>query len=103
MNLWVTIGIAAGLVLLLKIAGHYVPRSWVSSPRVVPVVTLVSVALLAGLVAVQTLDGGHHLVIDARLVAVAVAAIAYWRKVPFIAVVVLAAAVAAGLRLLGWG
>lgn len=100
--LWLAIAGAVGAVFALKLAGHYLPASWVASPRIAPIVALVSVALLAGLVAQQTLDGGHHLVLDARLGGLAVAAIALWRKAPFILVVILAAVTAALLRLAGW-
>jgi len=101
--LWLTIAGAVAIILATKVAGHFVPKSWVTSPRIAPIVALVSVALLAGLVAQQTLDGGHQLVIDARLAALAVGAIALWRKVPFILVVILAAATAALLRYFGVG
>jgi len=101
--LWLTIAAAISVIFLTKLAGQFVPSSWVSSPRIAPIIALVSVALLAGLAAQQTLDGGHHLVLDARVAALAVAAIALWRKAPFIVVIILAAATAALLRLLGWG
>jgi len=101
--LWVALGIAVAVIFLTKLAGQFVPGSWVSSPRVAPIIALVSVALLAGLAAQQTLDGGHHLVVDARVAALAVAAIALWRKAPFIVVIVLAAATTALLRYVGWG
>ena len=90
------------MIFLTKLLGQFVPAKWVSSPRIAPIVALVSVALLAGLAAQQTLDGGHHLVIDARVAAIAVAAIALWRKAPFIVVIILAAATAGILRYLGW-
>ncbi|MCL2736406.1 MAG: AzlD domain-containing protein [Propionibacteriaceae bacterium] len=102
-TLWLTIAAAVAVIVATKLAGHLIPPSWVSSPKITPIVSLVSVALLAGLVAQQTLDGGHHLVLDARVAALAVAAIALWRKAPFIVVIILAAATAALLRYLGWG
>jgi len=101
--LWTAIGVGVAIIFLTKLAGQFVPSSWVASPRIAPIVALVSVALLAGLAAQQTLDGGHQLVIDARVAALAVAAIALWRKAPFIVVIILAAATAALLRHLGWG
>ncbi|MFN8122795.1 MAG: AzlD domain-containing protein [Thermoleophilia bacterium] len=58
-------------------------------------------ALLAALVAVATFDGGERLVLDARVVGIAVAGVAVWRRLPFLAVVVLAAAAAAAARALG--
>ncbi|MDR0487999.1 MAG: AzlD domain-containing protein [Propionibacteriaceae bacterium] len=101
--LWLAIFAAVAITLGTKFLGHFIPESWVSSPKIAPIVALVSVALLAGLVAQQTLDGGHRLVIDARVAALVVAAVALWRRVPFIVVIILAAGTAALLRYLGWG
>ena len=60
-----------------------------------------TVGLLAALVVTQTFATGGSLVVDARLAAVAVAAVALWRKAPFIVVVLLGALTAAALRALG--
>ena len=68
------------------------------SPRVDQVLALLSVPLLAALVAVQTLDGGERIVIDARVPALAVAGVLVWRRAPFLVVVLAAAATAALLR-----
>jgi hypothetical protein len=59
---------------------------------------LVAVPLLAALIVVQTLAAGHRLVIDARLAALAVAAVLAWRRAPFLIVVLTAAATASLLR-----
>ena len=56
-----------------------------------------------GLFAVQAFTTGAGLALDARLAAVAVAAVLLWRRAPFIVVVLAAAAVAAVLRGLGIG
>jgi len=64
---------------------------------------LVTVGLLAAMVASQAFTTGTAIRFDARVAALAVAAILFWRKVPFVVVVIAAAAVAAGLRALGWG
>jgi hypothetical protein len=56
------------------------------------------VALLAALVAVQTLGSGQALVIDARLAGVAAAAVTLVLRAPFLGVVIVAGVVAAGLR-----
>ena len=61
-------------------------------------VALLPAALLPALIAVQTLDGGERLVLDARIAGVAAAAVAVWRRLPFAAVLVVAMAVTAGLR-----
>ena len=59
---------------------------------------LVAVPLFGALILVQTVTVGRHYVIDSRLAGVAVAAVAVWRRAPFIVVVVLAAATAAGVH-----
>nr|WP_241744313.1 AzlD domain-containing protein [Cellulosimicrobium arenosum] len=87
----------------LKLAGHLLPEHWLADERVSRTAALVTAALLAALVAVQTVATGQTLVVDARLPALAVAALALALRAPFLVVVVLAAATAAGLRLLGWG
>ena len=69
-------------------------------PRVRQALDLVAVPLLAALILVQTLDGGQRIVVDARLPALAVAAVLVWRRAPFLVVVLAAAATAALLRAL---
>ncbi|WP_182113594.1 MULTISPECIES: AzlD domain-containing protein [unclassified Actinotalea] len=98
---WVAVLAAAALCFATKLLGHRVPTHWLEQPRVARVAGLVTVALLAALVAVQTFTTTDSAVIvDARLVAVAVAAVALALRAPFIVVVVLAAVVAAVLRAL---
>jgi hypothetical protein len=99
--LWVTVLVASAVCFGLKLAGHLVPERWVSSPHVARVAALVTAALLSALVAVQTVGNGQHLTLDARLPALAVAAVALVLRAPFIVVVILAALTAAGLRALG--
>jgi len=101
--LWGTVLAASVACLALKVAGHLIPEHWLADPRVSRVTSLVTVALLASLVVVQTLGEGQGLAVDARLPALAVAAIALALRAPFVVVVILAAAAAAGLRALGWG
>lgn len=100
---WIAI-VAAGLFAwLTKLAGHTVPEAWLENPRVHRIAAFVTVALLSALVAVQTFASGRTLTVDARIAAVAVAALLLWRRAPFIVVVAAAAVVAAGVRALGWG
>ena len=61
---------------------------------------LVAVPVLAGLIAVQTLDAGGRLAVDVRLIALGVAALLVWRRAPFLVVVLAAAGCAALLRAL---
>jgi branched-subunit amino acid transport protein len=92
------LGLAAGAY-ALKAVGPLLLAGRTPSPRVTGVIALLAVPLLAALVVVQTVGDGERLVVDARLPAVAVAGIAVWRGAPFLVVVLLAAAVAALLRL----
>lgn len=98
---WLTVLAAAAVCYATKLLGHRVPAHWLAQPRVARVSALVTVALLAALVGVQTATTGGALVLDARLAGLAVAAVALALRAPFVVVVVLAAAVAAGLRALG--
>ncbi|HEY3436075.1 MAG TPA: AzlD domain-containing protein [Actinotalea sp.] len=98
---WVAVVAGAVVCFVTKLAGHRVPEHWLAQPRVARIAGLVTVALLAALVAVQTFTTGADVTVDARVVAVAVAAVALALRAPFIVVVVLAAVVAAVLRALG--
>jgi hypothetical protein len=77
-----------------------VPARWLEAPLVQRIAALLPVALLAALAAVQALATGTHLVLDARLAGVAAAIIALVLRAPFLVVVGVAAAVAAGVRAL---
>ena len=67
-------------------------------PQVRETLDLVAVPLLAALILVQTVGDGQRLVLDARVPALAVAAMLVWRRAPFLVVVLAAAATAALLR-----
>lgn len=99
--LWGAVLLAGVACLAIKLAGHVLPEHWLAQPRVARVAALVTVSLLAALVAVQTATRGGEVVVDARVPALVVAAVALVLRAPFVVVVVLAAATAAGLRLLG--
>jgi branched-subunit amino acid transport protein len=86
---------------LLKLAGLSVPAAWVEQPWVARVVDFVPAALLAALVAVQAVANGSGLVVDGRLVGLAVAAVALALRAPFIVVLVLAGAAGALVHVVG--
>ena len=85
----------------LKAVGPLLAGGRDLGPRTRQTLDLVAVPLLAALIATQTLSLGHRLVIDARLPALAVAAILVWKRAPFLVVVLAAAATAALLRATG--
>lgn len=98
---WIGVLLACVAVFAIKLAGHLAPERLLERPEVVRTAALLTAGLLAALVAVQTLSSGDHLHPDARLPALAVAALALWRRAPFIVVVALAAITAAVLRAIG--
>ena len=83
----------------LKLAGLSLPARWLHDPRIQRTVPLLPVALLAALIAVQTFSSGPHLVLDVRAAALGAALIAVLLRAPFLAVIIVAAATAALLRL----
>ena len=101
MTLWSAIALASVVCLALKVTGYLVPPRLLEAPRPARIADLLTVALLAALVAVQTLGVGEAIVVDARVPAVLVAAGLLLLRAPFLVVVVAAAAVAAALR--WWG
>ena len=81
----------------------HVLQQALAEPHVKRVTAALPIALLAALVAIQTLTGpGGAWTLDARVAAVGVAVVALILRAPFIVVVVLGAATAALLRLAGW-
>jgi branched-subunit amino acid transport protein len=95
---WPSLLVFAALSYALKAVGPLALGDREPSPRVGRLLALLAVPLLAALIVVQTLADGERLVLDARVPALAVAAVCVWRGAPFLVTVVLAAAVAALLR-----
>ena len=88
---WIaTIGTSL-MAFLLKYSGHSVPERWLSHPKIQKINTLIPIALLSALVAVQTFSEKSQLMFDQRLVGLMVAIVALLLKAPF-PVVVLSAA-----------
>jgi branched-subunit amino acid transport protein len=98
---WVVV-LAVGLgTIAIKASGPVLLGGRPLPDRVQGVVALLAPALLAALVATNTFGSGQRLVIDARLIGVAVAAVAIMLRAPILVVVVVAAAAAAVARLAG--
>jgi hypothetical protein len=97
---WLVVAIVGGGTIAIKAAGPVLLGGRPLPARLTGVVELLAPALLAALVAVQTFGSGEALVVDERVLGVAAAAIALWRKAPLLLVVVIAAAVTALARLM---
>jgi branched-subunit amino acid transport protein len=95
--MWIGIIATSVIAFLLKYLGHSVPERWLSHPRVLKINSLIPIALLSALVAVQTFTNDKTLVIDQRLAGLAVAVIALILRAPFAVVVISAAATSAAL------
>ena len=101
MTLWIAIALACAAAFFTKWAGYAVPARWLNNPRMARVAGAITVALLSALTVMNTFASGTALVIDARLAALAAAALALWLKLPFLLVVVLGAGAAGLVR--WWG
>ncbi|MFC4051505.1 MULTISPECIES: AzlD domain-containing protein [Actinomadura] len=102
MSVWIAV-VATGLgCYALKLAGLVTPQRVLDDARMRRFTELVPVALLTALIAVQALADGRTLEFDgARMAGLGAAVVALLLRAPFLLVLVIAAGVAAGLRLLG--
>jgi hypothetical protein len=97
--IWAAVLTGAAGCYLLKLAGLSVPARVLDNGHVRRVAALLPIALLAALVATQTVADGAALTFDARVAGVAVAVAAVLLRAPFVLVVAAAAATAALVRL----
>jgi branched-subunit amino acid transport protein len=98
---WPAVLTLAGGTYLLRLAGIVLRDRLAVPVRVERYLDLGATALLVALVATAALTDGDGFAGWARPAGVAVGALLAWRRVPFVLVVVLAAATTAGLRQLG--
>ena len=83
----------------LKLLGLSVPERVLEHPLTVRASEFIPVGLLAALVVVQGFADGSRISFDARIVGLGVAAFLLWRKVPFLPMLIAAAASTALVRL----
>jgi branched-subunit amino acid transport protein len=97
---WVVVAVVGLATITIKALGPMLLGGRPLPPRVTVVVALLAPALLAALVAVNTVGGDRELQLDARLPGVLAAAVAIKLKAPVLIVVIVAALVTAGGRAL---
>lgn len=102
MNLWIWLLLACVLAYAWKLVGYFVPAKLLKDPRMSRIAGTMTIGLLASLTIVNTVASGQTLAGDARLGALAAAAVALAFRAPFLLVVVVGAGAAALLRLIGW-
>jgi branched-subunit amino acid transport protein len=99
--LWVAVITASLGCYLLKLAGVSLPKSVLNHPKVQQVAEFLPLAMLAGLVAVQLVDGGGYYAIDwPTLAGVGAAVVALLLRRGFLVVFFSAITVTALLRVL---
>ncbi len=101
MTMWLIVLVASSLSFSTKFLGYLVPPRLLEHPTATRIANLLTVAMLAALVAVQSLAVGSSIQVDARIPAVIVAAGLFALRAPFIVAVIAAGVVAALLRWFG--
>ena len=97
---WVVISIVGAGTIVFKSAGPVLLGTRELPARIASVVDVLAPAMLAALVVTQTVGGEREIVLDERLAGVAAGAVAVWLRAPLLAVMAVAAAAAALIRLL---
>lgn len=99
----------AGLLLFLggvfglRMLGGFVLGGLIGdNERFTRVLALLPLSIVSGVIAIQTFATKQHLVIDARVVGVGLAALGAWKKLPLGLLVVVAAVSTALVRKAGW-
>ena len=96
---WVVIAVVGAVTILFKASGPVLLGGRELPPRALALVEVLAPAMLAALVVTQTVGGDREIVLDERILGVAAGAVAIWLRAPLIVVMVVAAAVAALIRL----
>jgi branched-subunit amino acid transport protein len=98
-EVWLVVALVGAGTVVIKGAGPVLLGGRPLPARVNSVIELLAPAVLGALVAVQAFGDGQALVVDERVIGLAVAGIALWRKAPLLVVVVAAAAATALARM----
>lgn len=97
---WLVVALVSGATIVIKAIGPVLFGGRELPPRVASLIGLLAPALLAALVAINTFGSDRALVLDDRVLGMAAAGVAVWRKAPLLLVVVIAASVTAVARTL---
>jgi branched-subunit amino acid transport protein len=99
-DVWLVVGLVGAGTMVIKATGPVLLGGRLIPERLNGVIRLLAPALLGALVAVQTFGSGQSLVVDERVIGLAAAGIAIWRKAPLLLVLVVAAGATALARAL---
>ena len=95
---WLVVALVGIATIVIKAIGPVLLGGRELPARVASLIGLLAPALLAALVAINTFGSGRTLVLDERVLGVAAAGVAVWRRAPVLLVVVIAATVTAVAR-----
>jgi branched-subunit amino acid transport protein len=98
-DIWLVIGVVAAATIALKAVGPVLLGGRPLPAHLTGIVDLLAPAVLAALVVTQVVGGNKEIVLDARLVGLGAAVVAILLRAPLLAVVVIAAAATALVRL----
>jgi len=98
---WLVVVLVGGGTIAIKAIGPVLLGGRALPPRIASLIALLAPALLAALVAINTFGVGRSIEVDERMLGVAAACIAIWRRAPVLLVVVIAATVTAVARAIG--
>ena len=96
---WVVIAVVGAVTIAFKASGPVLLGRRELPPRALALVEVLAPAMLAALVVTQAVGGDRALVLDERLAGVVAGGVAIWLRAPLIAVMVVAGATAALIRL----
>ena len=100
-SVWIVVGLVGAATVALKAVGPVILGGRELPQALSSVLFLLAPALLGALVVTQAVGGDREIVLDDRLVGIAVAVVAIALRLPLIVVVVVAAAATAASRALG--
>ncbi len=95
---WTFVFVLAASAYFFKVLGLVVIGDRELPAMLTRCLALIPAALIAAIVVHDTFSAGQELVLDARVLGVGAAALAAWRRVPLIGVIVIGAAVTALVR-----
>ena len=99
-SIWLLVALCAVITFAIKAAGPVALGGRELPGWFDAVIAMMAPALLAALVATQTLASGRHLELDAKTVGVVLAGLVMWRTRSVVAAIVVAAVATAVLRAL---
>ena len=95
---WAVVAIVGAATIAIRAVGPVAHGGRTLPPRVLALVELLAPTLLGALIAVNVFAGERRLVLDARAVGLAAAALALTLRAPILVAVILAAATTAVVR-----